>query len=71
MAQSGVWVIGDHYTIIQPGGTAMGGLLFQVAQNAPEQQQTMTPRRLAPGSYTVELVNDGRPVEAQKLIVRP
>ncbi len=49
----------------------MGSLLFQVAQNAPEQQQTMTPRRLAPGSYTVELVNDGRPVEAQKLIVRP
>ncbi len=71
MAQSGVWVIGDHYTIIQPGGTAMGGLLFQVAQYAPEQQQTMTPRRLAPGSYTVELRNAGRMLKTEKLIVLP
>ena len=43
--------------------------LIPVAQ--PEGQAVYDTRRLAPGSYTVELVNAGKHVDAQKLVVRP
>ena len=42
--------------------------LIPVAQ--AEGQAVYDTRRLAPGSYTVELVNAGKHVDAQKLVVR-
>lgn len=50
---------------------ATGRRLEQIPVEHTESQAVYDTRRLAPGSYTVELVNDGRLVDAQKLIVRP
>ncbi len=50
---------------------ATGRELDQIPVSQVEGQAVYDSRRLAPGSYTVDLVNAGKHVDAQKLVVRP
>ncbi len=50
---------------------ATGREVEMIPISRTEGQAVYDTRRLAPGTYTVELVNSGKHIEAQKLVVRP
>lgn len=50
---------------------ATGREVEMIPISRTEGQAVHDTRRLAPGTYTVELLNGGKHIEAQKLVVRP